>query len=84
MKNVSNWEAKSPIPITLNLPIVGCTHIIFKYPGKSTMTNQCEMHIFDYIHILNNLRFHISNDAIHGISANAFMSVSEVDHDVLS
>ena len=41
------------------------------------------MHTFDYTHILNNLRFHVSNDAIHRISAKVFMSVSEVDHDVL-
>ena len=83
MEIVSNWEVKSPITITLNLPIADCIHIIFNYPKRSSRTNQCEMHTFNYTHILNNLRFHVSNDAIHGISANAFMSVSEVNHDVL-
>ena len=83
MEVVNNWEAKSPIPITLNLPIANCTYIIFNYPGRSSRTNQCEMQTFDYTHILNNLRFHVSNDAIHGIFAEAFMYVSEVDHDVL-
>ena len=83
MEVVSNWEANFPIPTTLNLPIADCKHIIFNYPERSPRTNQCEMRTFDYTHILNNLRFHVSNDAIHGISAEAFISVSEVDHDVL-
>ena len=42
-----------------------------------------EMHTFDYTHILNNLRFHICNKGFEDISTEAFLQVSDIDHDVL-
>ena len=38
---------------------------------------------FDYTHVLNNLRYYVSTDRIEGISANAFIAVSSVNHDTL-
>ena len=74
---------QSPVPVVLNIPLANTDHIIFNYPEKSSERDQIEMRTFDYTHILNNLRFHVSNDSIHGISQKAFLEVSEVNHDVL-
>ena len=84
MENVHQWESLSPIPINLDLPFNGEQHIIFNYPEKSSERNQNEMCTFDYTHLLNNLWYYISTDRINGISCNAFLAVSSVDHDVLS
>ena len=83
MEVVSQWENNSPVPVVLNIPLANTDHIIFNYPEKSSERDQIEMRTFDYTHILNNLRFHVSNDSIHGISQKAFLKVSEVNHDVL-
>ena len=83
MEVVSQWENNSPVPVVLNIPLANTDHIIFNYPEKSSERDQIEMRTFDYTHILNNLRFHVSNDSIHGISQKAFLEVSEVNHDVL-
>ena len=83
MEVVSQWENNSPVPVVLNIPLANTDHIIFNYPEKSSERDQIEMRTFDYTHILNNLRFHVSNDSIHGKSQKAFLEVSEVNHDVL-
>ena len=80
---VHQWESMSPIPITLDLPFDDQQHIIFNYPEKSMERNQNEMRTFDYTHILNNLRYYVSNDRLNGISSNAFIAVSSVNHDAL-
>ena len=80
---VRKWESMSPIPITLDLPFDGEQHIIFNYPEKSTERHQNEMRTFDYTHVLNNLHYYVSTDRIQGISANAFLAVSSVNHDAL-
>ena len=41
------------------------------------------MRTFDYTHILNNLRFHISNSGFDHVRTEAFLQVSEIDHDIL-
>ena len=41
------------------------------------------MRTFDYTHILNNLHFHVCNKRFQGVSTEAFIEVSKVDHDVL-
>ena len=41
------------------------------------------MHTFDYTHILNNLRFHACNKGFHNLRTQAFIDVSNEDHDVL-
>ena len=83
MELVSQWEDNSHVPVVLNIPLADTDHIIFNYPEKNSECDQIEMRTFDYTHILNNLRFHVSNDLIHGISKKAFIEVSEVNHDVL-
>ena len=49
----------------------------------SVERNQIEMRTFDYTHILNNLRFHISNSGFDHVRTEAFLQVSEIDHDIL-
>ena len=83
MEIVSQWENNSPVPIVLDIPVANTNHIIFNYPEKNHTRNQVEMRTFDYTHILNNLRFHVSNDSINGIQQKAFIEVSEINHDVL-
>ena len=83
MEIVSQWESNSPVPIVLDIPLANTEHVIFNYPEKNVSRNQVEMRTFDYTHILNNLRFHVSNDAINGIKQKAFIEVSEINHDVL-
>ena len=41
------------------------------------------MRTFDYTHILNNLRYHICNKGLDHVSTEAFIEVSDIDHDVL-
>ena len=84
METVRKWESSSPIPITLDLPFDGEQHIIFNYPEHLSERNQPEMLTFDYTHVWNNLRYYVCNDSLNGISCNAFLSVSSVNHDVLS
>ncbi|MCG8626595.1 MAG: hypothetical protein MJE68_31920, partial [Proteobacteria bacterium] len=83
MENVRNWESRSPIPITCDLPWINSVHTIFNYPEVSVERSQMEMRTFDYTHILNNLRFHICNKGLDKISTSAFVDVSNHDHDVL-
>ena len=65
------------------MPLVESEHIIFNYPDFCPDRNQMEMHTFDYTHILNNLRFHICNKGFDDIRTEAFLEVSDIDHDVL-
>ena len=51
--------------------------------GCSKKRHQIEMRTFDYTHILNNFRFHVCNNAFHDVSREAFIGVSEVNHDIL-
>ena len=82
-EKIAQWEAKSNIPIKVDLPFINDTHIIFNYPEFSESRRQVEMRTFDYTHILNNLRFHICNRGLCGVSKEAFVHVSKVNHDVL-
>ena len=82
-ENVMKWESHSKIPIRFDMPWVESQHIIFNYPDFSVDRNQIEMRTFDYTHILNNLRFHICNKGFDDISTEAFLQVSDIDHDVL-
>ena len=83
MENVAQWERNCKIPIQLNIPFLRDTHIIFNYPEYSKERCQLEMRTFDYTHILNNLRYHICNRGFTGVSTEAFVNVSKVNHDVL-
>ena len=83
MEIVHEWESKSPVPISLDIPLAERNHIIFSYPERSSARNQLEMRTFDYTHILNNLRYHVSNGSVNGIQREAFLKVSEVNHEVL-
>ena len=83
LEKVVEWEYKSPVPITLTLPNSQGNHIVFNYPEYSKKRHQIEMRTFDYTHILNNFRFHVCNNAFRDISSEAFIRVSEVNHDIL-
>ena len=80
---MKEWEAKSGININLNIPGIDNGHIIFNYPEYSLKRKQLEMRTFDYTHILNNLHYHICSKGLDGIKTSAFISVSNVNHDVL-
>ena len=82
-ENVMKWEKNSKIAIRFDMPWVESKHIIFNYPDYSVSRNQMEMRTFDYTHILNNLRFHICNKGFDNIHTEAFLHVSDIDHDVL-
>ena len=82
-QSVDNWERNSTVPVHINLPGIETPHCIFNYPELSTSRNQREMRTFDYTHILNNLRYHICNRGFDGITTEAFVRVSEINHDVL-
>ena len=82
-RSVKGWEEASPVPINLPIPFLEDEHIIFNYPEISDERNQIEMRTFDYTHILNNLHFHVCNKGFQGVSTEAFIEVSKVDHDVL-
>ena len=83
LRSVKEWEENSPVPINLPIPFLEDEHIIFNYPEISLERNQIEMRTLDYMHILNNLHFHVCNKGFTGVSKDAFIAVSEVDHDVL-
>ena len=83
LRSVKEWEEASPVPINLPIPFLEDEHIIFNYLEISNERNQIEMRTFDYTHILNNLHFHVCNKGFQGVSTEAFIEVSKVDHDVL-
>ena len=82
-ESVKERESKSGININLDIPGIDNGYIIFNYPGYSLKRKQLEMRTFDYTHILNNLRDHICSKGLEGIKTSAFISVSNVNHDVL-
>ena len=63
--------------------MINTQHLIFNYPEWNSDRKQCEMHTFDYTHILNNLHFHACNKGFHNVCTQAFIDVSNEDHDVL-
>ena len=80
---VKQWEHKSTVPVNIYLPFIDRNHVIFNYPEWNGDRNQVEMRTFDYTHILNNLRYHICNKGFNNVSTEAFIEVSNLDHDVL-
>ena len=82
-ESVSEWEHKSPVPIKVPLQFMNSEHVIFNYAEFNDDQNQLEMRTFDYTHILNNLHSHISNSGFHHVRSEAFLKVSEKNHDVL-
>ena len=80
---VTQWENKSTVPVNIYLSFIDKNHVIFNYPEWNVERNQVEMHTFDYTHILNNLRYHICNKGLDHVSTEAFIEISDIDHDVL-
>ena len=80
---VTQWENKSTVPVIIYLPFIDKNHVIFNYPEWNVERTQVEMHTFDYTHILNNLRYHICNKGLDHVSTQAFIEVSDIDHDIL-
>ena len=79
---LTKWQNNSPVPFKIFLPFINEYHTIFNYPERSLERSQIEMRTFDYSHILNNLRFHICNRGFHNVRTEAFLQVSDIDHDV--
>ena len=80
---VTQWENKSTVPVIIYLPFIDKNHVIFIYPEWNVDRNQVEMRTFDYTYILNNLRYHICNKGFDDVATEAFIQVSDMDHDVL-
>ena len=80
---LTKWQNSSTVPFKIFLPFVNEYHSIFNFPEKSLQRCQLEMCTFDYSHILNNLRFHICNKGFDNVRTEAFLQVSDMDHDVL-
>ena len=80
---MTKWANKSTVPVNIYLPFIDRNHVIFNYPEWNVDRNQVEMCTFDYTHILNNLRYHIYNKGFDNVSTQAFIDVSDMDHDVL-
>ena len=80
---ITKWQNRSTVPSKIFLPFLNEYHHIFNYPEKSVQRGQIEMRTFDYSHILNNLRFHICNRGFDNVRTEAFLQVSDMDHDVL-
>ena len=83
MESVHEWEYHSNVDITVNMPWINTQHLIFNYMEWKSERQQCEMRTFDYTHILNNLRFHACNKGFNKVRTQAFIDVSNEDHDVL-
>ena len=83
MESVSEWESRSNVDIIVDLPWINTQHLIFNYPEWNCDRKQCEMRTFDCTHILNNLRFHACNKGFDNLRTQAFIDVSNEDHDVL-
>ena len=83
MESVCEWESNSNVEIIVDLPWINTQHLIFNYPEWNSDRKQCEMHTFDYTHILNNLHFHACNKGFKNVHTQAFIEVSNEDHDVL-
>ena len=83
LQSIDEWERNSTIPVHIDVPGLDVPHCIFNYPEISKTRQQKEMRTFDYTHILNNLRYHICNKGFEGIKTEAFLRVSEINHDVL-
>ena len=80
---LTKWQNNSTVPFRIFLPFVNEYHTIFNYPERSLQRSQIEMRTFDYSHILNNLRFHICNRGFDNVHTEAFLEVSDMDHDAL-
>ena len=83
MESVCEWESNSNVDITVDSPWINTQHLIFNYPEWNSDRQQCEMHTFDYTHILNNLQFHACNKGFHNVRTQAFIDISNEDHDIL-
>ena len=79
MESVRERESNSNV----DLPWINTQHLIFNYPEWNSDRKQCEMHTLDYTHIWNNLHFHACNKGFHNVRTQAFIDVSNEDHDIL-
>ena len=83
LEEVKKWENKTKVPIEVNIEGTDIRHIIFNYPEFNSRRDKFEMRTFDYTHILNNLRFHICNKGFANVSREAFIAISDKDHELL-
>ena len=81
------WEQESTIPVKLQILNEEddnyFEHTIFSYPNYSTIRNEVEHRCTDPGHTLTNMRSQISRHGYDYVSTDAFLRVSETNHDVL-
>ena len=84
---LNDWETNSP----LNLDIEICdqesdvhfVHVSYSYPNYSSSHKRYEHHTMDPTHSLTNMRSQISRHGYDDVSREAFLQVSDTDHNVL-
>ena len=83
---MNQWERSSPIPMNYiidqgNDP--SFTHLSYSFPNRSSVRDNIEHRCIDPSHTLANMRSQISRHGYEYCSREAFIRVSETNHDVL-
>ena len=81
---VKKWEDNSTVPVKLSVPGLKKDHEIYCFPEFSARRLQVELRTLDFSHILTNIRTHLCKHGYDNVSTDAFLRVSEVNHDLLN
>ena len=82
--DLPEWMDKSPLPISLEIPVEPYSFDIISYPDICEERSQVESKIIDPSHCLTNLRVHATQKGFFNCDPKAFIRVSESDNKVLS
>ena len=84
---LNDWECNSPINLDIciddNNNDNQFVHVNYSYPNFSSSRKRYEHRTMDPTHILTNMRSQISRHGYHGVHKEAFLRVSDTDHNVL-
>ena len=84
---LNDWETKSPFKLDLQIcdeeSDVDFVHVSYSYPNYSSSHKRYEHCTMDPTHILTNMRSQISRHGYDHVSREAFLQVSDTDHNVL-
>ena len=86
VSKMNQWERSSPIPMNYiidqgNDP--SFSHLSYSFPNRSSVRDNIEHRCIDPSHTLANMRSQISRHGYDFCSREAFIRVSETNHDVL-
>ena len=84
---LNDWETNSPFKLDLQIcdeeSDVDFVHVSYSYPNYSSSHKRYEHHTMDPTRILTNMRSQISRHGYDDVSREAFLQVSDTDHNVL-